>query len=123
MSRKAFPQERMSPFVVSLQSAHTLTLQSDHTLTLQSVSTLSHSDLAEEDGVADVLRDLGVDVPEHGHPPRVLVLALVVAGHGVPATVAAGAEQDGGKDLCRGLGALGGRSPPLLLAPVVPDGV
>ena len=80
--------------------------------------------LAEEDGVADVLRDLGVDVPEHGHPPRVLVLALVVTcGHGVPATVAAGAEQDGGKDLCRGLRALGGRSSPLLLAPVVPDRV
>ena len=70
--------------------------------------------LAEEDGVADVLRDLGVDVPEHGHPPRVLVrLARRVAaagglsGGGV-ASVAAGAQQDGGEHLGRRLRTLSG---------------
>ena len=65
------------------------------------------SDLAEEDGVADVLGDLGVDVPEHGHPARVLALARPAAaaaavGRGGGGVVA-GAEQDGGEDLGRRL--------------------
>ena len=64
------------------------------------------SDLAEEDGVADVLGDLGVDVPEHGHPARVLALARPSAAAAAAVGrggVVAGAEQDGGEDLGRRL--------------------